>query len=207
MLTQRPHSSGTKKPRLARVLRLCYRVAKPVAPKIGAGRECTSHGLDREAGESHQEEGHGIRRASRSTALQRASAGQDLDRLALDQFADVAGWVARGGAGGPAGRWRAHPAVAAAGQRGAGPDRPAGQRRPGTEKPARGRLRVRLTAPQGAPSGAASPNGRVQSRPRHPAARPRAARPAPQRGSSPPRAAPPSSAPRTRSSLGIVRTA
>ena len=39
------------------------------------------------AGE-HHEEGHGISPASRSTALQRASAGQELD-----QFADVAGWV------------------------------------------------------------------------------------------------------------------
>jgi hypothetical protein len=39
------------------------------------------------AGE-HQEEGYGINPASRSTVLQRAGAGQELDQLA-----DVAGWV------------------------------------------------------------------------------------------------------------------
>ncbi|WP_293996642.1 hypothetical protein [Sphaerotilus sp.] len=47
-------------------------------------------------------EGHGISRASRSTVLQRADAGQELD-----------------GQGRGVARCRAHPAVAAAGQRGA----------------------------------------------------------------------------------------
>jgi hypothetical protein len=45
----------------------------------GAGRECTSHGHDREAGTGTRGEGHGISRASRSTGLQRAGAGQELD--------------------------------------------------------------------------------------------------------------------------------
>ncbi|WP_293996654.1 hypothetical protein [Sphaerotilus sp.] len=64
----------------------------------------------------HQEEGHGISPASRSTGLQRAGAGQNLEGQGFG--------VAR--------HW-AHPAVAAAGQRGAGPDRPAPARNsPGT---------------------------------------------------------------------------
>ncbi len=61
------------------------------------------------AGE-HRDEGHGIRQASRSTVLQRADAGQELDQLAdvagLGAGGVGAGRVARGCAGGPAGCWR-----------------------------------------------------------------------------------------------------
>jgi hypothetical protein len=80
MLTQHVQSLDVG-PHWARLLRLFFRAVKPVAPKTGAGRECTSPDHDREAGEKHQGEGHGIRRASGSTTAKHSTS------------ADVAGWM------------------------------------------------------------------------------------------------------------------
>ncbi len=136
MLTQHVQSLDVK-PHWARLLRLFFRAVKPVAPKTGAGRECTSHGHGREAGEvGTRKTGRGPDRA----AGQRWPGARPARRRGRQAAGvGVARRRARPAAAAGRGRPDRRPQVSTR-KKATGPDRAAGRRRPGA-RPARGRGR------------------------------------------------------------------
>ena len=151
MLTQHVQSLDVK-PHWARLLRLFFRAVKPVAPKTGAGRECTSHGHGREAGEvGTRKTGRGPDRA----AGQRWPGARPARRRGRQAAGvGVARRRARPAAAAGRGRPDRRPQVSTR-KKATGPDRAAGRRRPGA-RPVRRRGRLGAAGRRG--RGCPAPN-------------------------------------------------